>query len=126
MKRRVAVRIIERMGGTKQPAHGHDALFAEISTLIDTPVGDDREALLARVEDTLTTGYAQAHALEAERWRLDREIDRLAATGGDGDAAATATEMQALAKRASAAEHDRSRLLALLSTLRARASALRA
>ena len=126
MKRRVRWRIIERVGGMKQPTHGHDALEAEISTLLDTPVGDDRETLLARVEDTLTTGYARAHALEAERWRLDRRIARLAATLDDEDATATATEMKALARRASAAEDDRSRLLALLSSLRARASALRA
>ena len=114
------------MGGTRHPTHGHDALEAEISTLLDTPVGEDREALLARVEDTLTTGYARVHALEAERWRLDRQIGRLAATLDDEDATGTATEMKALARRASAAEHDRSRLLALLSSLRARASTLRA
>jgi hypothetical protein len=30
--------------------------------------------LLARVEDTLTEGYARAPAIEAERWRLERRI----------------------------------------------------
>lgn len=30
------------------------------------------EPTLARMEDTLTEGYAQALALEAERWRLER------------------------------------------------------
>ena len=33
---------------------------------------------LARMEDTLTEGYAQALALEAERWRLERRIGEVA------------------------------------------------
>ena len=36
---------------------------------------------LARIEDTLTEGYAQALALEAERWRLERRIGEVAREG---------------------------------------------
>ena len=35
---------------------------------------------LARLEDTLTEGYARALALEAERWRLERRIGEVART----------------------------------------------
>jgi hypothetical protein len=36
---------------------------------------------LARIEETLTEGYARALALEAERWRLERRIAQVAADG---------------------------------------------
>jgi hypothetical protein len=36
---------------------------------------------LARMEDTLTEGYAKALALEAERWRLERRIGEVAREG---------------------------------------------
>ena len=36
---------------------------------------------LARVEDTLTEGYARALAIEAERWRLERRIGEVATRG---------------------------------------------
>ena len=36
---------------------------------------------LARMEDTLTEGYARALALEAERWRLERRIGEVAREG---------------------------------------------
>lgn len=101
------------------------ALLDEIGTLLDEPASRDPRALLARVEYVLTTGYARAHALEAERWRLDREIGRLAATLDERDAA-TVGELKTLAARASAADDDRTRLLDRLSSLRARASILRA
>ena len=39
------------------------------------------EPTLARMEDTLTEGYAQALALEAERWRLERRIGEVARDG---------------------------------------------
>src|SRR5262249_57596693 len=39
------------------------------------------EPTLARMEDTLTEGYAQALALEAERWRLERRIGEVAREG---------------------------------------------
>ena len=105
--------------GDKAARRKHAALLKEISALLDEPARGDTHALLARVEDVLTTGYARAHALEAERWRLGRQLGSLAASADDGDTAAIAAEMKTLARRASAAEHDRAGLLAVLSSLRA-------
>ena len=42
------------------------------------------EATLDTLESTLTDGYAQALALEAERWRLERRLSEVAREGGTG------------------------------------------
>jgi hypothetical protein len=88
-------------------------LTAEINALIAEPA-----APLARLEDTLTTGYARALALEAERVRLERRLGKAAAEG-DGEQART------LALRVSNAEEHILRLRSLLSALRERAVAAR-
>ena len=54
----------------------HDDLLTQIHALIGTPERD--AAALAQMEDTLTVGYARALALEAERWRLERQIGEVA------------------------------------------------
>ena len=99
------------------------ALLDEIRTLIDEPPADAPEPLLARIEDTLTAGYAQALAIEAERWRLERklgEVVELAAAGS-----APPADLAVLAQRMTAANADLTRLRALLASLRERASQLR-
>ena len=53
-------------------------LFEEISQLIAAPVDGADAPPLARLEDTLTAGYARALALEAERWRIERRIGQVA------------------------------------------------
>lgn len=78
---------------------------------------------LAAIEYTLTSGYARALELEAERWRLDRQMGEVGARLGDGG---DADELAALALRASRTDGELARLRPLLSTLRSHASALRA
>jgi chromosome segregation ATPase len=71
---------------------------------------------LARMEDTLTEGYAQALALEAERHRLERRIGELAREGRS-DAGA---ELRTLGSRLTHADGELTKLRTLLGTLRER------
>ena len=72
---------------------------------------------LARMEDTLTEGYAQALALEAERRRLERRIGEVAREGGSdaGD------ELRTLGSRLTHADGELTKLRTLLGTLHERA-----
>jgi hypothetical protein len=76
---------------------------------------------LARMEETLTEGYARALALEAERWRLERRIGEVAREGrGDiGD------EIRALGTRLTNADGKLAELRTLLGTLHERARSAR-
>jgi hypothetical protein len=76
---------------------------------------------LARMEETLTEGYARALALEAERWRLERRIGEVAREGrGDvGD------EIRSLGSRLTSADGKLSELRALLGSLHERARVAR-
>jgi chromosome segregation ATPase len=71
---------------------------------------------LDRLESTLTDGYAQALALEAERWRLERRLGEVAREGRD-----TEDELSAIGLRLSVADDELSELRSLLSSLRERA-----
>jgi hypothetical protein len=75
-------------------------------------------APLDQLEDTLTTGYARALELEAERGRLERRLGEAAATG-DGD------EARELAARVTKADEHLTRLRALLGILREHTAAAR-
>jgi hypothetical protein len=101
------------------------AILEEIATLLAEPERGPKRPSLARLEDTLTAGYAHALELEAEQWRLERRIGEVTSrigNGEDGDA----DELAELAQRASRADGELRRLRAQLATLRIRASALRA
>ena len=101
----------------------HDDLLSQIHTLIATPNGD--AAALAQMEDTLTVGYARALALEAERWRLERQIGEVASRlAYDGDTGA-ADDLAALARRMSDTDVEVVRLRTALASLRDRASEVR-
>jgi chromosome segregation ATPase len=100
-----------------------NSIFAEIEALLD----DVAPRALDEIEDTLTTGYAAALALEAERWRTERRISELAAelsTEGDREPS-RAREIAKLAQRLSGADADLTRLRELLASLRERADAVR-
>jgi hypothetical protein len=102
-------------------------IVEEIASLLAEPEPGTTRPSLASIEYTLTSGYARALELEAERWRLDRRIgevtSQLAATdGGGGDA----EELAVLAERATRADGELRHLRGLLEALRSRASALRA
>jgi hypothetical protein len=101
------------------------AIHDEIVSLLAAPERGANSPSLARLEDTLTAGYARALELEGERLRVERQIGevtaRLGDVGGDG-----ADELAELAERASQADGDLRRLRRILAALHARASALRA
>ena len=105
----------------------HDSahLFEEITKLLAAPRSGAEAPPLARVEDTLTAGYARALALEAERWRIERRLGEVAAKLRDDRSELKTDEVATLAERLSDADGELSRLRALLATLRTRASDLR-
>jgi hypothetical protein len=107
-------------------------MVAELSSLLDEieavlrepPAGG--EAAVARVEGTLTDGYARALQLEGERWRLERRIADVARALNDGDAEGLAEELSTLSQRLSRADGDLRNLRARLADLRQHADAVRA
>jgi hypothetical protein len=82
----------------------------------------DADPTLARVEDTLTEGYANALALEAERLRIERRLGEVARTATPDHA----EELRSLGTRLRSADGEIARLRALLGTLHDRARSLRA
>jgi hypothetical protein len=98
-------------------------IFAEIEALLDevTP------RALDEIEDTLTTGYAAALALEADRLRIERQISELASALGETDVELhRAEELVGLAQRLSGIDTDLTRLRERLASLREVADAARA
>ena len=102
-------------------------LLDRITALLAAPAPREgaRGQHLLHVEQTLTDGYAEALALEAERSRLNRRIREAAAQLEDGDAA-RASEICGLARRLANTDGDLVRLRTVLGALRARAQELRA
>jgi hypothetical protein len=99
-----------------------DPLLEEISALLAAEGADDP----ARLERTLTDGYARALSLEAERRRLQKQIGTLTVTLGSGDAAAR-RELAALLRQVKRQEGDLGALREQLGRLRRRhSSAVRA
>jgi hypothetical protein len=76
---------------------------------------------LARLEDTLTEGYARALAIEAERWRLERRIGEVAREGRSD----VGEELRSLGTKLTRADGELLRLRGLLGTLHERARVLR-
>jgi hypothetical protein len=72
---------------------------------------------LARMEDTLTEGYARALALEAERWRLERRIGEVAREGRTD----IGEELKSLGTLLTHADGELAKLRGLLGTLHERA-----
>jgi hypothetical protein len=104
------------------PAIDFAVLCDELGTLIDAPPARD-DAARARVERTLTDGYAHAMALEADGLRLERQIADIAAQLDTRDAGAKTVELQDLSLRLTETSGDLKHLRALLAALRRRASA---
>jgi hypothetical protein len=97
----------------------------EIRSLLDAPpTGEDAPSLDA-IEHTLTSGYASALALEAERRRLERQIAAVAAKLGQGSSRGQ-SELTELGQKLTAADGDLTQLRRLLSSLRTRAHEVRA
>ena len=96
------------------------ALFDKISALTRT-AGPD----LDHIERTLTDGYAHALNLEAERWRLEKRIAKVAQGIDRGDTSKKAHELSTLARRLDGNAGELTKLRALLSDLRRRADEVR-
>jgi hypothetical protein len=121
MRFQSARRILERILATLAVMIQDD-----IRTLLEAPpTGDDAPSLDA-VEHTLTAGYARAMALEAERWRLERQIAEAAAKLGDDVPERPTAELADLGRLLSATDGNLAQLRALLSSLRSRADEIRA
>jgi hypothetical protein len=97
----------------------------EIRSLLDAPERGREAPSLDHIEHTLTAGYARALALEAERWRLERRISEVASELGTEGTDESHSELAKLGERFSEADGDLTRLRRLLSSLRARADAVR-
>jgi hypothetical protein len=97
----------------------------EIRSLLDAPPQGEDAPTIDAIEHTLTAGYAQALALEAERWRLERTIAEVAAKLGGKPQHDEHSELTQLGQRLSAADGDLSNLRLLLSSLRSRADEVR-
>jgi hypothetical protein len=95
-----------------------EPLLTEIAGLLEQAEGDDDPA---RLERTLTDGYAQALTLEAERTTLERQVLRLSLTLDEHDAS-SALEVSALARRLDACDDSAARLRNELVRLRRRHS----
>ncbi len=96
-----------------------DPLLDEIAILLSHPNGRDDPA---RLERTLTDGYARALVLEAERSRLQKKIGQM--TGrAEGADESSRKELSALVRRLATRDEDLSRLRALLTRPRRRYSA---
>jgi hypothetical protein len=93
-----------------------EPLFTEIATLLDRP---EREDDPARLERTLTDGYAQALTLEAERTTLERKVLRLSLEL-DANGEAMLSEVQQLARRLHDCDESSERLRGELVRLKRR------
>src|SRR5438045_7896396 len=98
-------------------------LYEDIRALLDAPSDADGSRYRARLEHTLTDGYARALELEAESKRLERRVAELAGGLNGSSPAPTAEELGASARRLGDIDAELARLRAVLTTLRARASA---
>jgi len=100
-------------------------MLDRIEQLLSAPASGADAPTLARMEATLTEGYAQALALEAERWRLERRLGEVARTVEGPDVSSFAEELRALAKRITHADGELTELRTLLGSLHERTRSVR-
>ncbi len=101
------------------------ALLEQIDELLAEPPDSGEAETLARLERTLTDGYAHALGLEAERFRLEQRMSELASQLTDGNQELKSQELAQLSKRLSSNRADLKGLRATLTRLRARAADVR-
>ena len=100
-------------------------LYEDIRVLLEAPAGAEGSRYRARLEHTLTDGYARALELEAESKRLERRVAELAGGLNGSSPAPEAEELGAAARRLGDIDGELARLRSVLTTLRARASDVR-
>jgi ABC-type phosphate transport system auxiliary subunit len=98
----------------------------DIHSLLEAPPTGEDAPSLDHLEHTLTDGYARALALEAERWRIERRIAKVATRLGDEVTDEDAAELARLGQSLSTTDNDLNRLRTLLVALRTRADEVRA
>src|SRR5919204_5635084 len=106
--------------------HEASPLYEDIHALPQETPGAENGAFRARLEHTLTDGYARALVLEAERVRLERRMDELTDGLRDDPADAPTDELATIARRLSDADTELSSLRGTLARLHARARTIRA
>lgn len=105
---------------------GNEAVVLKrIEELLDAPESGESAPSLARIETTLTDGYAHALALEAERSRIERRIGEVAITAEERVATGLAEELAALATRMRGADRELRKLRSMLGRLNDRARTAR-
>ena len=100
-------------------------VLEEIRELLSAPAEGAGAPTLARLEDTLTDGYAQALTLEAERLRLERRLGEVAREAGGGDPSRFTAELSLLGGRLKSADVELVKLRGLLGSLHERTRSLR-
>jgi hypothetical protein len=100
------------------------ALFEQIDALLAEPAPCEPDEL-ARLERTLTDGYAHALSLEAEQLRLQRRMTELAGELHDGNKEQKAEELVQVSRRMASARAELETLRATLIQLRLRVRAAR-
>ena len=80
---------------------------------------------LDTIESTLTDGYAEALALEAERSRIERRLGEVVRDAGEVEPHNVAAELAQLSERLDTADGELARLRSLLGNLQARRRAVR-
>jgi chromosome segregation ATPase len=89
----------------------------EIAKLLRMPENGAGAPSIDAIESTLTDGYAEALALEAERSRIERRLGEVARDAGD---TADVQEFARLSERLETADGELARLRSLLRNLQAR------
>jgi len=100
-----------------------NSLYEDIRALLEAP--DSAERYRARLEHTLTDGYARALALEAESQRLERRVAELAGGLNGSSPAPEAEELGEAARRLGDVDAELAKLRGVLTELRTRASEVR-
>jgi len=98
-------------------------LREEIAELLSTPEDGAGAPSLDAIEATLTDGFAEALALEAERSRIERRLGEVARNAGDE---AGVREFARLSERLETADGELAGLRSLLRNLQARRRVARA
>jgi hypothetical protein len=94
-------------------AREEPSVTQEIEALLSAPTSGAGAPTLAHVEETLTEGYAEALALEAERLRLERRLSEAAREGRPN----LGSELTSLGRRLRSADGELTELRTLLSSL---------